>query len=399
MKKIFYLFFLTCVPYIAYASTAYTWASQSGAGLRTWSSVTSSADGSKLAAGVYGGYIYTSNDGGLTWLARTGLGITYTSTITSSSDGTKLVVAGNTGIYTSTDWGANWVFRTNMRTTSNGRDIAISDDGMKLAAIVQIGLYFWLYTSTDGGATWNARIVVNQVGPCCASSGATVQTSSNGNIIAVAGDVLYLSADGGLTWSSHTPPAGYAQGDLGMSADGMKLAWLGNPYFADYIYTSIDGGITWTQRTSGVNYWSIIVVSGDGSRIIAETNDERIFISVDGGVSWINISTPVAPATASGQLTLASSFDGSKLITSYSNGYIWTGVSQNCTHPLNQTLDGGGFDFFLGAVNQLINRFGFNFCISNASTRHYFIPAKTILELQSFYNAVPRLEGVSTSTP
>ena len=67
---------------------------------RQWYGITSSADGTKLAAVAYGGQIYTSTDSGATWTARESSRDWWS--ITSSADGTKLaaVVAGGQ-IYTS----------------------------------------------------------------------------------------------------------------------------------------------------------------------------------------------------------------------------------------------------------------------------------------------------------
>ena len=62
-----------------------------------WHSITSSSDGTKLAAVVYGGYIYTSTDSGVNWTAQTASGSRDWNAITSSSDGTKLTAAVNPG--------------------------------------------------------------------------------------------------------------------------------------------------------------------------------------------------------------------------------------------------------------------------------------------------------------
>ena len=83
-----------------------TWTAQAS-GSRDWYLIASSADGTKLAATVYGGQIYTSSDSGANWTARA------TSqnwlTIASSADGTKLAaVTLGAQIYTSTDSGATW---------------------------------------------------------------------------------------------------------------------------------------------------------------------------------------------------------------------------------------------------------------------------------------------------
>jgi photosystem II stability/assembly factor-like uncharacterized protein len=66
-----------------------------------WRSITSSSDGTKLAAVVLFGYIYTSTDSGATWTERqpiTGSTRAWQS-ITSSSDGTKLAAVADYGRY------------------------------------------------------------------------------------------------------------------------------------------------------------------------------------------------------------------------------------------------------------------------------------------------------------
>ena len=68
---------------------AYTWTEQTNSGIRDWQAVTSSSDGTKLAACVFNGYIYTSTNSGAKWEPRAFL---YGwSSVASSSDGTKLV--------------------------------------------------------------------------------------------------------------------------------------------------------------------------------------------------------------------------------------------------------------------------------------------------------------------
>jgi len=121
----------------------------------SYDSITSSSDGTKLAAVQDGGLVYTSTNGGVTW---TQTSLTGAFRIASSWDGTKLVAiisnlsqAG--GIYTSTNGGVTW--------TQTGapyafwRSIASSSDGTKLAAVVLLQGDGGIHTSTDGGVTWN----------------------------------------------------------------------------------------------------------------------------------------------------------------------------------------------------------------------------------------------------
>ncbi|MCB1127926.1 MAG: exo-alpha-sialidase, partial [Verrucomicrobiae bacterium] len=117
---------------------------------RSWRSVASSADGSRLVAAVYGGRIYTSSDSGVSWTAREGDRFWYS--VATSADGAKLVaVVQNGRIYTSTDSGVSWTARESDR---NWVAVASSTDGSRLVAAVYGGQ---IYTSTDSGVTWTGR--------------------------------------------------------------------------------------------------------------------------------------------------------------------------------------------------------------------------------------------------
>ncbi len=130
-----------------------TWTERADPGSRWWSSITSSSDGTKLAAVVYRGSLYTSTNSGVTWTDRSVGGYSWNS-ITSSSDGTKLAkVASGGHIWTSTDSGASWTKRTDPGSRS-WYSITSSSDGTKLAAPVYGGN---IWTSTDSGVTWTQR--------------------------------------------------------------------------------------------------------------------------------------------------------------------------------------------------------------------------------------------------
>ena len=209
------------------------WLERSSAGARAWYSITSSADGSKLAAVVSGGDIWTSTDGGATWTDRSSAGVREWASIASSADGSKLaaVDAGSFGnIWTSTDGGATWTDRSSAG-AREWQSIASSADGSKLAAVASGDIW----TSTDGGATWIDR-----------------------------------SSAGSRTWASITS-----------SADGSKLAAV---ELSHGIWTSTDGGATWTDRSSaGAGEWCSIASSADGSKLAAVESLGDI---------WTSASTP-----------------------------------------------------------------------------------------------------------
>ena len=141
-----------------------------GPGVQDWTAVTMSSDGTKLAAAVRWGNIWTSTDSGGTWTERpVGSGKDMWEAIASSSDGTKLAAASKSflgtggSIWTSTDSGGTWTERTSGRGFVNETwtGIASSSDGTKLAALVghyrgdvADGAEIWM--SADAGETWRS---------------------------------------------------------------------------------------------------------------------------------------------------------------------------------------------------------------------------------------------------
>ena len=241
-----------------------------GGGLPNWTSIASSADGTKMAAVESSAGICTSTNSGDTW-AQTSAPSAAWSSIASSADGTQLAatvdggVNDGGGIYTSTNSGGTWT-----QTSAPGSgpfdrvgwsSIASSADGTKLAAVVNNR--GGIYTSTNSGGTWT-------------------QTSAP-------------STD----WSS-----------IASSADGIKLAAV---VLSGGIYTSTDSGVTWNQTSAPGAGWLSIASSADGTRLAAV---------VDGGGIWTAQATIQTTQTTPG-LTITPS--GGSIIVSWpypSSGFI-----------------------------------------------------------------------------
>ena len=250
-----------------------SWTEQTAAGSRTWYSITSSSDGTKLAAVAVGGYIYTSTDSGVNWTERQPITGTIRNwySITSSSDGTKLAVVDYGGyIYTSTDSGVSWTARSPVTasTTRLWRSITSSSDGTKLAAVVLFG---YIYTSTDSGATWTERQ------PITGSTRAwqSITSSSDGTKLAAvvvgiyeANGYIYTSSDSGVSWTPRLTDTTRNWYSITSSSDGTKLAVVD---YGGYIYTSTNSGVTWTtnSNSSGSRYWMSIASSSDGTKLAA----------------------------------------------------------------------------------------------------------------------------------
>lgn len=273
---------------------------------RLWSAITSSSDGMKLAAVVWGGQIYTSTDGGATWTARESN--RYWSSIVSSSDGTKLAaVVRNGQIYTSSDSGATWTAR---ETDRNWITITSSSDGAKLAAVVYGGQ---VYTSTDSGETWVARFISQNWHGITSSSDGTklAATVKSGNI--------WTSADSGVSWTLRG--VAHEWGSITCSDNGAKLAVLATGY---QIYTSSDSGASWIPRDSN-RVWYSIASSSDGMKLAAVVKEGYIYTSTDSGVTW------VARGVSRNWYSITSSSDGTKLAAVVYNGQVFTSEDSGLT--------------------------------------------------------------------
>jgi hypothetical protein len=297
-----------------YTNYGATWTAQTAANSRNWVSIASSADGGKLAAVDYSGYIYTSADSGVSWTARNSPRAWRS--IASSADGNKLVAGAEGGqIHTSTDSGVSWTARDSTR---NWVAVASSADGSKLlAAVYGSGQ---VYTSTDSGASWTARDSNRDW--------SAVASSADGSklVATVANGQIYTSTDSGVSWTARE--SGRHWDSVASSADGSKLVATA---FYSNIYTSTDSGVSWTARASFA-VWSSVASSSDGSRLVAVDNQPGyIYTSTDSGVTW----TPRESARS--WVAVAASSDCSKLAAVVANGPIYTSAS-----PTDRTTPGSG---------------------------------------------------------
>ena len=116
-------------------------------------SITSSTDGTKLAAVVSNGNIWTSTNSGSSWTEDTSVGsVRYWKSITSSDDGTKLTAVALQGIWTSTDSGSTLI---SVGHAKGWNFMTSSADGTKLAGLdnyYRNGCNIW--TSSNSGVTW-----------------------------------------------------------------------------------------------------------------------------------------------------------------------------------------------------------------------------------------------------
>lgn len=301
------------------ATSTEVWTLQETSGSRSWGSITSSADGSKLAAShTSPGYIYISTDSGDTWAPNLSAGEKYWGDITISSDGEKIAVFGreitglpNAYIYTSINGGDTWS-RSDNGPVFSGPPGFITSSGDTLVAVHLYQSNVYVYISHDWGISW-ATSSIESVGF------RFVATSLDGAKIfsTVREGGIYISEDGGQNWHTSTSSQIGAWMGIDSSENGQILVARTD----NLIYISEDGGETWATSTSaGERFWNSVQISDDGSKLLAIGGD-HIYTSIDGGETWAT-STEALGAKSWTSLTVSS--DGSKLAAVNSSGYIYT---------------------------------------------------------------------------
>src|SRR3984957_3223997 len=302
---------------------AQTW-TQTSTPNEEYVSVASSADGSRLVAlGIYpANLICSSTNSGAAWITNTmPLETDYGgwSSIASSADGTKLVGTEFNVIWVSTNAGITW----SSNDVAGGlffRSAAISADGSELVAVAGLNSPGPIYTSTNSGASWTQTTAPTNLWTSVASSAdgsKLVAVAESGTTYLTNGNVIYTSTDAGLTWTLTGAPTNNTWVTVASSADGSKIvaasqfAYVPSPGNGG-IYTSTDSGMTWTSNNVTKTRWQSVAPSADGSKLVAVADVGQggwIYTSTNSGATWASNNAPNYSWTS-----VASSADGNKLI-------------------------------------------------------------------------------------
>ncbi len=146
-----------------------TW-TESQTGKAQWNGIACSADGSRVAADMFGWYVLTSESRGATWTERTASGKDTWRNIACSADGSRIAVCALEGyISLSVDGGATWNRLNGPKGTTQGfwQSITMSADGSYIAACTfprrimtdtrTLSTKGVVWTSSDGGLSWVDR--------------------------------------------------------------------------------------------------------------------------------------------------------------------------------------------------------------------------------------------------
>ena len=326
-------------------TAAQTWSGTSAPTDVNWSSVASSADGTKLVAA--GGYptwlVYVSANSGASWTETTqNIGFRC---VAASADGTKVVGAQTYGfIFTSTDSGVTFAQANSPQCT--WLFLTSSTDGTRLAAVGQPEQPgpSQIYTSSDSGSNWLLTIApgTNWNGLASSADGTRLVADIGGN------GSFYTSTDAGTNWTQQTNEPAIWWGAVASSADGTKLAAV---VVGGGIYSSTNSGTNWILQTNApVEDWIAIASSADGIDLVAAVTSGfgsgapgPIYTSADAGVTWTSNNVPEEFWNA-----VASSADGSSFVACSSEGTNttsgYTAIDQIVTstpHPwLTPVLNG-----------------------------------------------------------
>ncbi len=308
------------------SSVGQSWTA-SGPGNANWTAIACSADGTKMAAAISGGYIYTSTNSGSTWTNQSGSsGAADWSALASSADGTHLIAAAGYSpylaesgdVYVSGNSGVSW---TEALGSAAWSGVACSADGTKMAAVDHGGAIY-----TNYGSAWGA------VGVTSGYDWNAIAMSSDGTkLVAVEGNGgVAVSTNSGSTWLGVTNVGSSANPDaVACSSDGSRMIFVtGN---GGQIYLSTDFGAIWVQQNSPVSGNLLGVASStDGSRLATAVGGSgspgSIYGSVNSGGAWSQlVGAPMLSWSG-----IASSADGSVLAAAAYGGNIYIS-SQNST--------------------------------------------------------------------
>jgi hypothetical protein len=278
-----------------------SWSSVSTGGVRQYDSVSMSSSGQiQVVTDDTFGFIFISKDFGVTWTARDtnrnwkGCAL--------SSDGIKqasLVDGGD--IYQSTNTGDSWnrkqIVYSNPFNSIDITGVAVSDNGQY---VMYAAYGNFIYTSSNFGKSFMRKHVINTYSDVAMSANGLIQIAvRHGGLVGGNNDTagIDISNNFGITWTDIDLGANLLIRRCAISSDGEIITIVG---FNMGILTSdinVNGGAFANDDNTqgnfaasfGVNIWSDITMSSDGSIKYASTEANGIWKYVDAGnVGWVN---------------------------------------------------------------------------------------------------------------
>ncbi len=243
---------------------------------------------STVYAGVSGGGVFKSTDGGSSWsprpLAPEQL-VVYEVVVDPLTPTTLYAVTLFGGIVKSTDGGATWSPRNNGLPGSYMTDLVI--DPVTPSTLYAGHAYMGVYKSTDGGTSWDL-VYGGLSGEGSASPEALVVDPSQPSTVYLGDswDGVLKSTDGGATW---TQLDGYRVNEvLALALDPAHPETLYVGGGSGQVAKSTDGGASWIPLPQFLwgDILALAVDPTDGQVVYAGLSPGGLWKSEDGGASW-----------------------------------------------------------------------------------------------------------------
>ena len=240
-----------------------------------------------LYAGVYGGGVFKTTDGGWNWNAvNNGLTsvIVQSLVIDPKTPSTIYAGTGNRGIFKSTDGGGTWNI-TNVG-LKNSTVAALAIDPTTPTTLYAGTSGGGVFKSVDGGVSWSA----SNVGMTNAFvSALAIDPTMPTTIYAGSLHGVFKSTDGGANWSlGIINPTDIHVVSLAIDPTTPTTIYAGTNSWG--VFKSIDGGANWSKSYNGLT-WSMDILSlaidpTMPTIIYAGTFNLGVFKSTDGGKNW-----------------------------------------------------------------------------------------------------------------
>ncbi|MEW6270673.1 MAG: hypothetical protein AB1689_15430 [Thermodesulfobacteriota bacterium] len=281
------------------AASAGTWTSNGPIGGYGYAIAVDPTTPTTVFAGVHGGGVFKSTDGGDTWSAVND-GITSPGSWTVQAIGIDPVTpsrvyaavgAGSSGgVFRTTDGGASW------SPVSTG-DVPLLIGALVVdpanPAIVYAGGFGGVARSTTGGGGWT--LVNNGLIPMVTAL--VIDPSAPGTLYAGTDPLqgpftgVFRTTNGGGLWTPVNAglPAVAEMGVQALAIDPSAPATLYVALENAGVYKTLDAGASWFPATAGITTLDVrsIVVDPDFPEIVlAATAGGGVFVTTDGGASW-----------------------------------------------------------------------------------------------------------------
>jgi hypothetical protein len=258
---------------------------------RYYRGVEVSADGGSMIAFTHNmGYMWHTHDGGDRWKRVTQTGRQYWSSVAMSPDAQHVVASEmlHGQVWVSHDAGRNWtgfLLPIDIRESKVVSDVAISDSGAVVAAVVNFGGFVWV--SRDGGAHFAERrlggIRENLIDVAISNNGSQIQAVAMGASPAVA----WKSLDYGETWTNDTVATLTEEAEDASTATTTSSG------------SSATGAASDSKEGPDVdsNWMDFqgLSVDTDGSVMAAVTSPGKLYRSENGGRTWKSDTCLSAP--------------------------------------------------------------------------------------------------------